>query len=67
MKEGRDCCGTGAQVMMDHTICYELSVRSVWHKAWTQHKGFWLLPTLHEITGIQYAITYADLQTRHHS
>lgn len=33
LKEGRDCCGTGAQVMMDYTVCYELSVGSVWHKA----------------------------------
>lgn len=27
LKEGRDCCRVGARVMMEHIVCYELSVR----------------------------------------
>lgn len=27
LKEGRDCYEVGAQVMMEHILCYELSIR----------------------------------------
>lgn len=27
LKEGRDSYGVGAQVMMEHTVCYEVSIK----------------------------------------